>query len=85
VNLLLKALTDRPGLVLAGLMLVTALALLQLVDFHGKRIRLSVDPSVGRLLPADDPDRVYYERNPWWSRWPPMTLSAQTAWPGSSG
>ena len=62
MTLLLKALTDRPGLVLTGLMLVTALALFQLVDFQGKRIRLSVDPSVGRLLPADDPDRVYYER-----------------------
>ncbi|MGD1977060.1 MAG: MMPL family transporter, partial [Gammaproteobacteria bacterium] len=62
MNLLFKALTDHPGRVLAGLLLVTTFALFQLVDFHGKRIRLSVDPSVGRLLPADDPDRVYYER-----------------------
>lgn len=59
---LLTAIVARPGLVLTGLLLVTVIALSRLVDFEGRGIRLSVDPSVGRLLRADDPDRVYYDR-----------------------
>jgi len=62
VDRLLTSIVTRPGLVLAGLLLVTLIALSRLVDIEGHGIRLSVDPSVGRLLSADDPERVYYDR-----------------------
>ncbi len=62
MNRLLTAIADHPGLTLAGLMVVTVLALSQLLGGPSGGIRLSVDPSVGRLLSADDPERVYYDR-----------------------
>jgi len=62
VNRLLTVIVRYPGVVLTGLLLVTVLALSQLVDLGSGDIRLTADPSVGRLLPADDPERVFYER-----------------------
>ncbi len=61
MNRVLQTIVGFPGLVLTGLLLITAIALSQLVD-HDGGIRLSVDPSVGRLLPADDPEREFYDR-----------------------
>jgi predicted RND superfamily exporter protein len=62
VNRVLTIIVRYPGLVLTGLLLITVLALSQLVDAETGAFRLSVDPSVGQLLPADDPDRDFYER-----------------------
>jgi len=62
VNSFSDAISRRPGLTLTGLLIVTLLALHQLVDFETGRVNLSVDPSVGRLLHEDDPERVFYER-----------------------
>ncbi len=52
----------RPGLILIIVLLITGLALSQLVDLETGRLRITVDPSVGRLLPKDDPERLFYDR-----------------------
>lgn len=52
----------RPGLILIILSLITALAISQLVNFETGQLRISVDPSVGRLLPKNDPERLFYDR-----------------------
>lgn len=59
---LLTLIPRRPGLILIGLVLITALALAQLVDFRTGEVHLDIDPSVDSLLPDDDPELVYYER-----------------------
>ena len=56
------AIVRRSGLILAGLVLVTVFALAQLIDFETGRLNLAIDPSVGRLLPTDDPERLFYDR-----------------------
>lgn len=59
---LLSLVPRRPGIVLGALILITALALIQLVDFRTGELHLAIDPSVDSLLPGDDPERLYYER-----------------------
>lgn len=56
------AILRRSGLILIGITLVTILALSQLVDSETGGLNLQIDPSVGRLLPTDDPERLFYDR-----------------------
>lgn len=51
----------RPGGVLAGALLVSALAASQLVDLRTGAFRLELDPSVDRLLPQGDQTREFYD------------------------
>ncbi len=57
---LLDLVSERPGVVLLALAVPTALALAGLVDPETRSLRLEVDPSVARLLPADDPERSFW-------------------------
>ncbi len=57
---LLDLVSDRPGLVLLALLLPSALALAGIVDLETGALRLRVDPSVERLLPANDPERGFW-------------------------
>ena len=49
--------------VIATVVLVTALALATLVDWRSGSLRLEIDASVDRLLPADHPDRAFYAQS----------------------
>ena len=59
---MLAIIAQRPGLVLATLLIITALAVGQLFDLRTGRLNLGIDPAIGRLLPADDPERALYDR-----------------------
>jgi predicted RND superfamily exporter protein len=48
--------------VLLGIVALTALAATGLVDPRDGSLRVRIDPSVDRLLPADDEERIFYER-----------------------
>jgi predicted RND superfamily exporter protein len=61
INRLLHLATRHPGRILAAVALLTLLALAGLVDPRSGELRLAIDPSVNRLLPERDPDRVFYE------------------------
>lgn len=61
INRLLNLATLHPGRILAVVLALTLLALAGLVDPRSGEFRLSIDPSVNRLLPEDDPDRRFYE------------------------
>jgi predicted RND superfamily exporter protein len=51
----------RPAVVLVLCVLLSALALSGIVDPRNGELRLYVDPSINRLLPAGDPDVAFYE------------------------
>ena len=57
---LLDLVSQRPIAVLLAVALPTAAALIGLVDPGTGRLRLRIDPSVERLLPANDPDRQFW-------------------------
>ena len=59
---MLATIANRPGLVLAALLIITALAIGQLVDIRTGGLNLGIDPAIDRLLPADDPERALYDR-----------------------
>ena len=59
---ILVSIAHRPGVVLAILLIITGLAVGQLLDLDSGRLRISIDPAIGRLLPADDPERALYDR-----------------------
>ncbi|RIL08149.1 MAG: hypothetical protein DCC71_00705 [Proteobacteria bacterium] len=52
----------RPALVLAAIALATLAAVHGIVDLRTGRLRLSVDPSIERLLPEGDDERRFYDR-----------------------
>ncbi len=55
-------LVGRPLWVLAALMLITVVALHGVVDLRSGEPRIRVDPSLDRLLPDGDDERVFYDR-----------------------
>jgi len=56
-----RLIARRAPLVLALIAAISAVALFQLVDFSGRSLRVSVDPSLDPLVAHDDPAREYYE------------------------
>lgn len=52
----------RARLIVLLFALSSLLPLSALVDFDKRWLRLEVDPSIDRLLPEDDPERLYYEK-----------------------
>ena len=61
--------SEHPRLVLAATFLLTAAALLHVVDVRAvaesrwsEALRLEIDPSLDSLLPSEDEGRTYYER-----------------------
>jgi predicted RND superfamily exporter protein len=58
---ILRAITERAGLVLLLTAALTVLALSQLVDFRTGAVRLKLDSSLDRLMPDEDDDRLFYE------------------------
>jgi hydrophobe/amphiphile efflux-3 (HAE3) family protein len=61
VDRILRLVTRRAGWVLVATLGVTALALVQLIDPSTGRVRLELDPSIDRMLPGEDEERVYYD------------------------
>jgi predicted RND superfamily exporter protein len=64
-----RLVSERPRLVLAATFVLTAAALLQVVDVRAvaesrwhDALRLEIDPSLDSLLPSEDEGRAYYER-----------------------
>ena len=53
---------DRAGLVLAIVAAITLVALHGIVDLRSGTPRLSVDPSIERLLPEGDEERAFFDR-----------------------
>lgn len=47
--------------ILAGVVLLTVLALGQLIDLSSGQPRLMIDPSTNRLLPEDDEAKIFYD------------------------
>ena len=58
---LIRLVSHRPWTVLGLLVLLTALAVSRIVDFTTGDVLLTIDPSTNRLLPDDDPDKVFYD------------------------
>ncbi|MBW2273527.1 MAG: MMPL family transporter [Deltaproteobacteria bacterium] len=58
---ILSLVTRRAGWMLALVAAATVLALLQLVDPLTGEMRLELDPSIDRMLPEGDEERVYYD------------------------
>ncbi|MFP5305120.1 MAG: MMPL family transporter, partial [Gammaproteobacteria bacterium] len=52
----------HPLSIVAATVALSLAALAALVDFRGERIRLSIDPALERLLPAQDSDRALFDR-----------------------
>ena len=52
----------RPLRVLAAVALVTLGAFAVLFDVEQRSLRLWIDPAIERLLPSDDPKRVFADR-----------------------
>ena len=52
----------HPLVVLAFLLAVTAVALHGIVDLRTGALRLTIDPSIERLLPEGDDERVFFDR-----------------------
>lgn len=59
---LFELLWRHPIAVAIGTLLITLGAASQLVDLRSGAVRIRVDPSVNRLLPDEDADRLFYER-----------------------
>ncbi len=57
-----RLITGHPRLVVAAIVLVTALAVTRVVDPQTGEPRLTLDPSVNSLLPSEDEGRTYYDR-----------------------
>ncbi len=53
----------RTDLILGVVMLLTAIAITQIVDIGERKLRLQIDPSVNRLLPSHDPGLLFYEQS----------------------
>ena len=54
--------TDRPRLTIGLVLVLTVFAASRIVDFRSRELRLTIDPSVDRLLPEGDETRRYYDR-----------------------
>jgi predicted RND superfamily exporter protein len=61
VEPILRLATRRAGWVLVVVAAVTALAMVQIVDPLSGKMRLELDPSIDRMLPEGDEERVYYD------------------------
>jgi predicted RND superfamily exporter protein len=61
VDPILRLATRRAGWVLVVVAAVTALAMVQIVDPLSGKMRLELDPSIDRMLPEGDEERVYYD------------------------
>ncbi|MFP5305596.1 MAG: hypothetical protein ACLGI7_07200, partial [Gammaproteobacteria bacterium] len=59
---LIAWLAAHPLSIVAATVALSLAALAALVDFRGERIRLSIDPALERLLPAQDSDRALFDR-----------------------
>jgi len=59
-NALVKFATQQAWWCIALVVLISAAATLVLVDPRSGEVRLTVDPSLERLLPKDDPDLAFY-------------------------
>ena len=57
-----RAITNHPAWVLAGVLVLTIVALDGIVDLRTGELRLTVDPSIDRLLPDEDEGRTFYEK-----------------------
>lgn len=55
-------LASHPLSIIAATVLMSAAAVLALVDFRGPALRLEIDPSLERLLPPQDDDRALFDR-----------------------
>lgn len=53
--------TRHAGKVLALLLVLTALAVAQIVDFRERTLRVTLDPSVSALFPRESEENKYYE------------------------
>lgn len=53
--------TERPGFVLALVVVLTAAALHGIVDLRHGTLRLEVDPAIERMLPEGDEERRFYD------------------------
>jgi predicted RND superfamily exporter protein len=61
VDRFLRSLSNHPWLLIALLVIFTALAANQLVDFESRRFRLEIDVSANRLLPEGDEGKKFYD------------------------
>ena len=58
---LVRGVTAHPWTVLVATAVLTLVAFLQLVDVRTGAVRIALDPSMSRLMPDDDEDRLFYE------------------------
>ncbi len=52
----------RTDVILGTVILLTLVALTQIVDIAEHKLRLQIDPSINRLLPSDDPGLRFHEK-----------------------
>lgn len=57
-----RMIANHPVWILAGVLALTIVALHGIVDLRSGEVRLTVDPSLERLLPDEDEGRVFYEK-----------------------
>ncbi|MDX1495922.1 MAG: MMPL family transporter [Salinisphaeraceae bacterium] len=53
----------RTDVILIAVLLFTAIAVAQIIDFKNGGLSLEIDPSINNLLPADDPALSFYNQN----------------------
>lgn len=58
---LFKSIVDAPLRILLGIVIITALFMLALFDPQSQSLKLTIDPSISRLLPTKDAERDYYQ------------------------
>ena len=61
MNRVLRQLARHPWLVLLAVVAVTALAGRAIYNPFTGEVHLSIDPSLNRLLPANDPAKLFYD------------------------
>jgi predicted RND superfamily exporter protein len=58
-----RVVSEHPLWVVAGVLALTLFSVAGLIDLRTGEVRLRVDPSAGKLLPAGGPERELYERS----------------------